>query len=232
MASSNLRNKDAVAIRSKAIKLPPKKFVRNAERTRQRILTAASNEFASKGYDGARMDEIVRRGKVNKNLLYYHFGNKEKLFVAVLEAAYADLRRRQDAFAVHDGSPENAIRRLVAGLFHYWRESEAFIGFLTSENLYKAKHIKKSKFAAEAYRKLIESLSEVLEAGASQGVFRSGVDPVNLYISISGLSYKYFSNQYTLSSALGKDLTSEAALKTRLKHVEEVILSYLRPAAS
>jgi TetR/AcrR family transcriptional regulator len=209
----------------------PKKMVRDPERSRQRILAAASNEFASKGYDGARIDEIVRRGKVNKNLLYYYFGSKEKLFVAVLEAAYADLRRRQDALALDGGMPEDAIRRLVTGLFHYWRESEAFIGFLTSENLYKAKHIKKSKVAAEAYQKLIESLSEVLEAGASQGVFRRGVDPVNLYISISGLSYKYFSNQYTLSSALGKDLTSKAALETRLRHVEDVILSYLRSAA-
>lgn len=231
MSSRSLQNRDAVAIRSRIVKAPPKKIVRDPERSRRRILAAASNEFASKGYDGARIDEIVRRGKVNKNLLYYYFGSKEKLFVAVLEAAYADLRWRQDALALDGGMPEDAIRRLVAGLFHYWRESEAFIGFLTSENLYKAKHIKKSKVAAEAYQKLIESLSEVLEAGASQGVFRRGVDPVNLYISISGLSYKYFSNQYTLSSALGKDLTSKAALKTRLQHVEEVILSYLRPAA-
>lgn len=231
MPSRNLRNKDAVAVRSRIVKAPPKRIVRDPERSRQRILAAASSEFASKGYDGARIDEIVRRGRINKNLLYYYFGSKEKLFVAVLEAAYADLRRRQDAFALDGGTPQDAIRRLVAGLFHYWRESEAFIGFLTSENLYKAKHIKKSKVASEAYQKLIESLSEVLEAGASQGVFRSGVDPVNLYISISGLSYKYFSNQYTLSSALGKDLTSKAALKSRLQHVEEVILSYLRPAA-
>jgi TetR/AcrR family transcriptional regulator len=231
MPSRNLQNRDAVAIRSRIVKASPKKPARDPVRSRQRILAAASNEFASKGYDGARIDEIVRRGKVNKNLLYYYFGSKEKLFVAVLEAAYADLRQRQDAFALDGGAPEDAIRRLVAGLFHYWRESEAFIGFLTSENLYKAKHIKKSKVAAEAYQKLIESLSEVLEAGASQGVFRKGVDPVNLYISISGLSYKYFSNQYTLSSALGKDLTSKAALKTRLQHVEDVILSYLRPAS-
>ncbi|HVX76310.1 MAG TPA: TetR/AcrR family transcriptional regulator [Bradyrhizobium sp.] len=218
-------------IRSRIVKTPPKKPGRDGERTRQRILAAASNEFASKGYDGARIDEIVRRCRVNKNLLYYYFGSKEKLFVSVLEAAYADLRRRQDAFAPDDGQPEHAIRRLVADLFHYWRESEAFIGFLTSENLYKAKHIKKSKFAAEAYEKLIESLSDVLEAGARQGVFRKGVDPVHLYISISGLSYKYFSNQYTLSSSLGKDLTSEEALKTRLQHVEEMVLGYLRPAA-
>lgn len=152
MPSRNLRNKDAVAVRSRVVKAPPKKIVRDPERSRQRILAAASSEFASKGYDGARIDEIVRRGRINKNLFYYYFGSKEKLFVAVLEAAYADLRRRQDAFALDGGTPEDAIRRLVAGLFHYWRESEAFIGFLTSENLYKAKHIKKSKVASETYR--------------------------------------------------------------------------------
>ena len=104
------------------VKAPPKKLARDPERSRRRILAAASIEFASKGYDGARIDEIVRRGKINKNLLYYYFGSKEKLFVAVLEAAYADLRRRQDALALDGGMPEDAIRRLVAGLFHYWRE--------------------------------------------------------------------------------------------------------------
>src|ERR1700761_2159257 len=131
MSGRNRRSKDAVAIRSKAVSkavpVSPKKTARDPGRSRQRILTAASNEFAIKGYDGARIDEIVRHGKVNKNLLYYYFGSKEKLFAAVLEAAYADLRRRQDAFSLDGDTPETAIRRLVAGLFHQWRESEAFI---------------------------------------------------------------------------------------------------------
>ncbi|HVX74605.1 MAG TPA: TetR/AcrR family transcriptional regulator [Bradyrhizobium sp.] len=229
MVRRNLRNKDASAVRSKIAKPAPKKATRDPERTKQRILTVASDEFANKGYDGARVDEIVRRSKVSKNLIYYYFGSKEELFIAVLESAYVNLREQQDALGLNAIPPEDAIRKLVADLFHYWRNSRAFIGFLTSENFHKAKHIKKSKFAPNAYQKLIESLSGVLEAGVKQGVFRDGVDPINLYISISGLSYQYFSNQYTLSFVLNKDLTSKEALDARLKHTEDVILGYLRP---
>jgi TetR/AcrR family transcriptional regulator len=227
MARRSLRNKDATTVRSKVA--TPKKATRDPERTKQRILTIASEEFANKGYDGARVDEIVRRSKVSKNLIYYYFGSKEELFIAVLESAYVNLREQQDALGINAIPPEDAIRKLVTDLFYYWRNSRAFIGFLTSENFHKAKHIKKSKFAPNAYHKLIESLSAVLDAGVEQGVFRAGVDPINLYISISGLSYQYFSNLYTLSFVLNKDLTSNEALESRLKHTEDVILGYLRP---
>jgi AcrR family transcriptional regulator len=229
MQHRNLRNKEAAVVRSKAGKLSPKKAIRDPERTKQRILTAASDEFANKGYDGARVDEIVRRCMVSKNLVYYYFGSKEALFIAVLESAYSDLRKQQDELGLKIMPPVDAIRKLVADLFNYWRNSRAFIGFLTSENFHKAKHIKKSKFAPNAYHRLIDILSGVLQAGAKQGVFRSGVDPIDLYISISGLSYQYFSNQYTLSFVLGKDLTSDEALASRLRHTEDVILGYLRP---
>lgn len=229
MGLRNLHTNEAATIRSKAGTSPPKKISRDPERTKQRILTVASDEFANKGYDGARVDEIVRRSKVSKNLIYYYFGSKEALFIAVLEAAYSTLRKQQDALGLNVIPPVDAIRKLVADLFNYWRNSRAFIGFLTSENFHKAKHIKKSKFAPNAYHKLIESLSGVLKTGAEQGVFRSGVDPIDLYISISGLSYQYFSNLYTLSFVLGKDLTSDEALSSRLQHTEDVILGYLRP---
>jgi TetR/AcrR family transcriptional regulator len=232
MTQRNLRNRAAAAVRSRIAKPAPKKATRDPERTRQRILTVASDEFANKGYDGARVDEIVRRSKVSKNLIYYYFGSKEELFIAVLESAYVNLREQQDALGLNAIPPEDAIRKLVADLFHYWRNSRAFIGFLTSENFHKAKHIKKSKFAPNAYHKLIESLSAVLDAGVKQGVFRDEVDPINLYISISGLSYQYFSNQYTLSFVLNKDLTSQEALESRLKHTEDVILGYLRPTGN
>jgi TetR/AcrR family transcriptional regulator len=228
MVRRNLQKK-AAAVRSKAGRPAAKKAIRDPERTKQRILKIASDEFANKGYDGARVDEIVRRSKVSKNLIYYYFGSKEALFIAVLESAYSNLREQQDALGLNVIPPADAIRKLVADLFNYWRSSRAFIGFLTSENFHKAKHIKKSKFAANVYHKLIENLSSVLDVGVKQGVFRSGVDPIDLYISISGLSYQYFSNQYTLSFVLGKDLTSEQALASRLRHTEDVIMGYLRP---
>jgi TetR/AcrR family transcriptional regulator len=210
------------------LKSAPKRTTRDSARTKEKILAVAALEFASKGYDGARVDEIVRRGKVSKNLIYYYYGSKEALFIAVLEAAYLKLREQQDALHLHELAPQEAIRKLVVDLFKFWAESKAFIGFLTSENLYKAKHIKKSKFAQNAYGKLIDGISAVLKAGEKEGVFRPAVDPVDLYISISGLSYQYFANQYTLSVVLGRDLTSEQMLDARLKHTVDVILGYLQ----
>ena len=201
---------------------------RDATRTKARILAVAAEEFSGKGFAGARVDEIVRRSKISKNLIYYHFGSKEALFIAVLESAYARLREQQADPALTEMPPIEAIGKLVKDLFNYWRDSKAFIGFLTSENFYEARHLKKSMFARNAYAGLIASLQKVLEAGEKEGLFRAGVDPVDLYISISGLSYQYFANQFTLSVVLGKDFTSEESLNARLKHIGEVILGYLQ----
>jgi TetR/AcrR family transcriptional regulator len=204
------------------------RLVRDPVGTKRRILAAAAEEFAHRGYDGARVDAIVRRSKVSKNLLYYYFGSKEGLFIAVLEAAYARLHEQQARMGLENVSPLESVRNLVTDLFHYWRESRAFIGFLTSENFHEAKHIKRSRFARDAYAGMIERLGRVLDAGAEAGVFRPGIDPTDLYISISGLSYQYFANQHTLSYVLGKDLSSEQAMRVRLAHTQDVILGYLQ----
>lgn len=208
--------------------------MRNGNTSKDRIMVVAAEEFASRGYDGARIDEIVRRGKINKNLIYYYFGSKEALFVAVLEAAYLKLRYQQDALKLDDIEPKKAIEKLVVELFQFWASSTEFIGFLTSENLYKARHIKKSRFARSAYSNLIGQVARVLKRGAEQGVFRSDVDPVDLYISISALGFQYFANQHTLSVVLGRNLTSDKVMRARLRHIIDVILGYLqykKPAA-
>jgi TetR/AcrR family transcriptional regulator len=219
---------DGEATDGRASSQAGQRIVRDPVGTKRRILAAAGEEFAHRGYDGARVEAIVRRSKVSKNLLYYYFGSKEGLFIAVLEAAYARLHEQQARMGVADVSPLEAVRELVTDLFHYWRESRDFIGFLTSENFHRAKHIKRSRFARDAYAGMIERLGRVLEAGAKAGVFRPGVDATDLYISISGLSYQYFANQHTLSYVLGKDLSSEEAMRVRLAHTQDVILGYLQ----
>lgn len=230
MVCRSSRNNDTAAVRSQAARSAPKKLIRDPKRTKRRILFVASSEFANKGYDGAWVDEIVRRSKFSKNLIFYYFDSKEELFMAVLESAFVNLRRQQDTHSLNDMPPEEAIKKLIVDLFHYWQKSRVFVGLLTSENFHRAEHIKKSKFAPGAFDRLIENLSAVLEAGVKQGIFRDGVDPVNLCISILGLSYQYFSDQYTLSFLLDKDLTSKEALESRLKHTEDIILGYLRHA--
>ena len=65
---------------------------RDAEATRTRILNAAKREFAHFGLGGARVDEIAKRAKANKRMIYHYFGGKEELFTAVLEEAYLDIQ--------------------------------------------------------------------------------------------------------------------------------------------
>jgi len=202
--------------------------VRDPSRSKLRILNVAAEEFAKKGYDGARVDEIVRRCKISKNLVYHYFDSKEALFIAVLERAYATLRERQRAVVLDGSEPIEAIRNLVIDTFRYWGRSRNFIAYLNSENFHDAKHIRKSKFIRSAYPSLIDNIRSLLRRGEQQGVFRGGVDPINLYISIAALAYHFFSNQRTFSVIFGRDFSGPHMLAQRLQHVEDVVLGYLQ----
>jgi TetR/AcrR family transcriptional regulator len=206
----------------------PRPAVRDPSRSKQRILRIAADEFAKRGYDGARVDEIVRRCKVSKNLVYHYFQSKDALFIAVLEAAYASLHERHQAMGLKSSEPMEGISKLVIDTFKHWNESRHFIAYLNSENFYNAKHIKKSKFIRNAYPGLVEGIRGLLSRGEKQGVFRSGVDPIHLYISISALTYHFFSNQRTFSVIFGKDFNGPDMLRQRLKHVQDVIIGYLQ----
>jgi TetR/AcrR family transcriptional regulator len=213
---------------SRGDKKPAQVVTRDPERSKQRILRFAAEEFAKRGYDGARVDEIVRRCKVSKNLIYHYFNSKEALFISVLEAAYASLRQRQEEMGLESSEPLEAISKLVVDTFRYWNEARDFIAYLNSENLYNAKHIKKSKFITSTYPGLMDSIRDVLIRGEKQGVFRSGVDPIQLYISISALAYHFFSNQSTFSVIFGKDFSGADVLRLRLEHTIDLVLGYLR----
>lgn len=206
--------------------------MRDGVRTKERILEIAGEEFANRGYDGARVDEIARRSKVSKNLIYHYFNSKDALFVAVLEQAYQDLHERHRQIALDDTSPLEGVRRLVKEVFTYWSQSRRFIGYLNSENFHKAKHIKKSQNVHNAYVTLIATIKRLLADGEREGVFRAKVDPVQLYISISAMAYHYFSNQHTFSVVFKKDFTATNMLAQRLQHIEEVVIGYLRDKTS
>ena len=200
---------------------------RDADRTQQAILRAAMGEFADKGLGGARIDAIAERAGVNKRLIYYYFGNKEALFLAVLEQTYADIRQAEAALHLEAAAPDDAIRKLVAFTWNHYLEHPEFITLLNSENLHRAKHLKQSKRIREMNSPLVQLLGDVLERGRRDGVFRGGVDPVHLYISIAGLAYFYLSNNPTLSTIFGRDLMTPKALSERLSHITEVVMGYL-----
>lgn len=209
-----------------AISLPETR-TRDAERTQQAILCAAVAEFSDAGLGGARMERIAERAGVNKRLLYYYFGSKDDLFLAVLEQTYADIREAEKALRLENLDPATAIRRLVEFTWDYYLANPHFLTLLNSENLHKAAHLNRSSRIRELNSPLVQLLGDLLQRGQHTQLFRGGVDAVQLYISIASLCYFYLSNNATLSTIFGRDLHAQPALAERLSHVTEVILGYL-----
>jgi len=200
-----------------------------AAATRQRILDAALAEFAEKGLAGARVDEIAARAGANKRMLYAHFGSKEELWLTVLERAYAAKRAEERAVEVQGLAPEDAMARLVAFNLRYTARHPEFVALLNQENIHRAAYLRRSEDVPALYSPILEALRGVLARGAEAGVFRAGVDALQLYISILALGHFYVANRHTLSTVFGAPLDTEAALAAREAHITEVVLGYLRP---
>jgi AcrR family transcriptional regulator len=205
----------------------PEERLRDADRSQSIILAAARDEFAQAGLGGARMDRIAQRAGLNKRLIYYYFEDKEKLFQAVLEQAYRDIREEEIKLHLLELEPAAAVRRLIEFTWDYYLAHPEFMTLLNSANLHKARHLQGSRRARELNSPLVETLAAVLERGRREGAFRGGVDPVQLYVSIAGLSYFYLSNNPTLSAIFGRDLMAPKARSERLSHMSDVILGYL-----
>ena len=204
--------------------------LRDAERTRAAILAAATDEFAAHGLSGARVDRIAQRAGSNKRMLYYYFGDKASLYVAVLEAAYARIRSDEQKLRLLDLPPEEGVRQLCVFTWDYLVAHPEFISLLNTENLHRAKHLKRSANIRALHSPLVATLSELLRRGCRDGVFRDGIDAVQLYISIAALGYFYLSNAHTLSTIFDRDLLSPRARSQRVRHVVDLVLRSLAAA--
>lgn len=213
--------------KSKLPKRPPGE--RDPERTRAAILAAATEEFTAHGLNGARVDEIASRSGVNKRMIYYYFGDKGGLYLAVLEETYADIRNAEIRLHLADRNPVDAMRELVAFTWNYFIEHPEFLSLLGTENLHRARYLKTSKRIRELHSPLVGIITTLLERGVKDNVFRPGVDPVQLYVTIASLGFFYLSNRFTLSTIFGRDLGNAEALAERGQHIENVVLGYLRP---
>lgn len=201
---------------------------RDPEATQGALLAAAVAEFAEKGFAGARVDEIAARAGVNKQLVYHHFGNKDDLYQAALETVYAQIREHERALHLGDLEPLPAMERLVGFSFDYLHRHPEFVALLADENLHGARHVQRSSRLKEMHSPLVTLMRDTLDKGAREGVFRSDLDPIDIYISIAALSYFYFSNGRTLSAIFGRKLGSPRNIAARRKHVIAFALGALR----
>jgi len=206
----------------------PARTARDPERTRAAILAAATAEFTAKGLTGARIDAIARSAGANKRMIYHYFGDKDGLYLAVLEATYAAIRTAELELHLGDRDPVEGMRELVRFTWAYFIAHPEFLSLLGTENLNKASYLKRSKRIRELHSPLVGMISGLLERGEHERVFRAGVDPVQLYVTIAALGFFYLSNRHTLSTIFGRDLSGTKSLAEREQHIVDVVLTYLK----
>jgi TetR/AcrR family transcriptional regulator len=200
---------------------------RDSARTKETILQAAIVEFCRNGLDGARVDTITRRAKANMRLLYQYFGDKNGLYLAVLEHVYAEIRAAEQHLNLDNLDPASAMCELLEFTFAFFQRHPDYIALLNNENLQRGRYLRKSRKIATMTRPLVASVKRILRRGVEAGVFRRGVDPIQLFISITAFSYFHVSNRYTLSAMFDKDLSDPRWLKARRVHARDVLVTWL-----
>ena len=208
------------------------KWQRDPEGMRLRILEAAKQEFAAHGLAGARVDRIAAKAGANKRMLYYHVGNKENLYLAVLEGAYEKIRAEERGLDLEHLDPPEAVRRLIDFTWNYFLRNPEFLALLNTENLARARHLKRSSKVKSMHSPFLEMIRTVVNRGVTSGDFPVAVDPIQLYISIAALSFFYLANSATLSVIFGRDLLAHDAKDERLDHMTALVLAALTGKSS
>lgn len=198
---------------------------RDGADTRTALLRAGRAAFAAGGLEGARVDEIAARAGVNKQLVYHYFNSKEGLYTAVLEEAYQEIRQQEQGLDLSQLPPREALQRLVEFSFDYLDGHRDFVALIADENKHGARHIAGSAKLAATNRPIVVLMRETLERGAAAGQFRDGLDALQIYLSVAGLTYFTFANMHTLSQIFDLDLRRADAIATRRAHVVDFVLA-------
>ncbi|KMO38464.1 TetR family transcriptional regulator [Methylobacterium tarhaniae] len=188
---------------------------KDPERTRADILAVATEEFASFGLSGARVDAIAERTRTSKRMIYYYFGSKEGLYLAVLEKAYADIRQVEADLDLGNLAPAEAIRRLVEFTFEYDEAHPDFIRLVAIENIHRGEHLSASETIRGLNLGVIQTITDIIARGQREGTFRTDVDPLDVHLMISALCFFRVSNRHTFGAIFSVDLD---APELRLRH--------------
>ncbi|WP_243076558.1 TetR/AcrR family transcriptional regulator [Microbacterium sp. SS28] len=185
-----------------------------AARTRDEILEVAIEEFAANGYTGARVDEIAARTRTTKRMIYYYFGSKQGLYLAVLELAYAQIRRVERGVDVEELSPDEALRKIAEATYDHHTTHQAFIQLVSIENIHRAEHLRQSKTILNENVTAITLLEEVIARGVRENIFRDDVDAIDVHMMISAYACFHVANRHTFAAIFDRDML-DAALQER-----------------
>jgi AcrR family transcriptional regulator len=202
------------------------------EANRARMVRAAIDEFAARGFKGASMDAIAARTDTTRALINYYFGSKEKLYIAVLEQVYAGIREAEGKLDLDHLAPLEAVRRIVEFTYTYYLEHEGFVRLVVAENQAHGRHLKKSAAMRSLNRPIIDRLAGVIARGQRDGLFRADVDPVEIHKAIAALGMFNVTNQYTFGSIFQREMGAKGDVARRRAMVADLILSYLTRGGS
>jgi AcrR family transcriptional regulator len=197
------------------------------QRTMAGILEVATAEFAAKGLSGARIDEIAAATQTSKRMIYYYFGSKEGLYVAVLEESYRRMRQIESELQLHDLAPIAALRRLVEFTFDHHSGNPDYIRLVMTENMERGAYLAQSKLIRELNVPAIAAIRELYDRGVAQGVFRSGLDPIDIHASISALTFFNVSNQHTFGLIFKVSKPSKQEVAKRRASITDMVLRFV-----
>lgn len=203
---------------------------KSPEANRARILAAATDEFAARGFDAASMDAIAGGTHTTRALINYYFGSKEKLYLAVLQQAYAEIREAENRLDLDHLPPLEAIRRIVEFTYDYYVSHEYFVRLVVSENQAKGTHLKRSPALRRVNRPIVERLSAVIERGRAAGVLRSDVDPLDVHMAIAALGMFNVANQFTFGTIFQREMGARGNVAQRRQVVVDIVLTWLGSA--
>ncbi len=206
---------------------PAPRRTKDAARTMADILAAATREFADKGFSGARIDAIAAATATRKYMIYYHFGSKEALYLAVLEDVYRGIREAEKGLHLDELPPAEALAQLVGFAFDYHHGHPDFVRLVMAENINKGEYLARSDVIRELNQSVIHAVRELYRRGVRQGVFRDGLDPVDIHLSISALCFHYVSNRPTFSLIFQSGEAPGDAVQKRRASVIELVLRYV-----
>ncbi len=201
---------------------------RDAERTRAAILASGLREFAHNGFMGARLDKVAAGAKCNIRMLYHYFGGKKGLYLAVLEAAYADLRHKESLIEIDLARPLDGLLELTRFTVLYFQSHPLFEGLLRAENMMQGRFVAQLAPVPEGGSTLKTLIGNLIHSGQAQGLFKADLDPVQVYVTITALSRFHLANAWSMSAVLDTDLRDADWRAERLQHSLDVIAAYVR----
>jgi AcrR family transcriptional regulator len=197
------------------------------EANRERIVKAAIDEFASRGFKGASMDAIAARTHTTRALINYYFGGKEKLYIEVLERVYGEIREAESELDLDHLEPLRALRRIVEFTYNYYLTHEGFVRLVVAENQAGGRQLRKSKMMRTLNRPIIDRLARVIARGQAQALFRQDVDPVEIHKAMAALGMFNVTNRYTFGAIFQREMGAKGDVAQRCGVVADIIISYL-----